>query len=137
MRVNVGDIVLVEFPKFNGEVENAMFLVIHHDCTIIRASTRFQAVKISTNPATFQIELKSSIHTFLRYDSYINCSIISSFIEEQVIQIIGRANQYIINNVLGQLNNYFNSVKSQLEETSLRLETYKLSRERAGDKDVK
>lgn len=115
MRVNIGDIVLLPILKFDGTQEVAMFMVVHHDCEIIQASTRFQAVKISTKPATFQVSLDSNVYSFLKHDSFINCSIISSFIEQQVINIIGRANRYIIENTRNQLLNYFKSVELQLD----------------------
>lgn len=121
MRVNVGDIILVTLLCFDGHTENAMFMVVHHDGDLIKGSTRFQAVKISTKPTTFQVSLRAQCHPFLRYDSFINCSIISSFIEEQVINIVGRANPYIIKTVSTQLSKYFDSVNSQMELMSNRI----------------
>lgn len=114
MRVNVGDFVLLKYLTFNNNVELGIFFIIYHECYDIPASQNFVALKVSTKPSGYQIKIDEGKLHFLDKESYINCSSPHRFQEQQVIQILGRSNDYYINRVLSQLDRLYHTIEDQL-----------------------
>lgn len=114
MRVNVGDFVLLNYLTFTGNVEKGIFFIVYHECYDIPTSQNFVALKVSTKPSGYQIKIdKGKLH-FLDKESFINCSSPHRFQEQQVIQILGRSNDYYINRVLSQLDRFHATMENQL-----------------------
>lgn len=114
MRVNVGDFVLLKYLTFNNNVELGIFFIIYHECYDIPASQNFVALKVSTKPSGYQIKIDEGKLHFLNKESYINCSSPHRFQEQQVLQILGRSNDYYINRVLSQLDRFHHTIEDQL-----------------------
>lgn len=117
MRVNVGDIVTISHPTFDGEFETSMFIVVYHEYKDIPTSNKFSAVKLSTREGGYDIVATKEYLPFLNHDSYILCSSLMKFSETQVINIIGRLNTHYLNKILGQLRRYFDGISKQMIET--------------------
>lgn len=116
MRVNVGDFVLLEYKTFEGEIAKGIFYVIYHECKDIASSTAFSAVKVSSHASGYQIPISSYVFPFLKHDSFINCSSMHRFMEDEVLDIIGRGNNYCLTKVRIQLKSYFLSIRDQLDD---------------------
>lgn len=119
MRVNQGDFVLVNYMNYDNEIVKGIYYIIYHESTILRNSTSFLAAKVSSHSSGFQVPLSASKLPFLKHDSYINCSSIHRFQESEVLDILGRTNDYITRNCKIQLKNLFNEIDSQLIVKSL------------------
>lgn len=116
MRVNVGNVVLVNIRNYKDEMQAAMFVVLKCDCDVpgLETSDRFTAVKISSNSGSFQVPLDSSKLKFLEHDSFINCDSIERFTNSQVYRIVGTISSYYMNRLLSQTSNYFISIQEQM-----------------------
>lgn len=108
MRVNVGDVVLIDYANFAGDVVQGVFVVTYHEAMDDRSSNNFTAIKISTNEYLYQIKLEKSYLPFLEHDSYMNCNQFFRFREQQVRGILGRLTLYYMNKMMVQLQNHFN-----------------------------
>lgn len=113
MRVNVGDVIWAPYLDFQGEIKNAMFVVCYHECNDISTSTNFTAIKISSNPACYQILLQKQYLPFLAHDSYLNCNMQFRFREDQVVSIAGRLNSYYISKMNQQISHYYDAMSNQ------------------------
>lgn len=111
MRVNVGDLVLLEYTNFMGENVNGLFAVIYHESMDNISSSNFNAIKVSTNEYLYQVKLETEYLPFLHHDSYLNCNQVFRFRENQVINILGRLTTYYLNKTLQQINNYNKQVE--------------------------
>lgn len=119
MRVNVGDIVLAQYGKFDGTSTDGLFLVIYHEAYDgMAGSNNFTAIKVSSLPRSYQIPLSRFEAPFLDHDSYINCSTQFRFTENNVHRIFGQVSRSKIQKVMDQLNNYNNSIMKQLHFVS-------------------
>lgn len=114
MRVNVGDVVLIKYRTYQDELVNGLFVVCYHESQNIRASEGFTAIKISSKSGCYQIALLKQATDFIDHDSYINCNMTMKFIEDQVIDIIGRVNKHILNSMILQLEQYHKDMQKQL-----------------------
>lgn len=115
MRVNPGDFITLDYRRFDGTVVKGIYFVIFHEGLQINGSNTFLAAKVSTKHSGFQVPVKSKILKFLKHDSYINVSTIHRFKESEVTKIIGRGNNFIYNNVCGQLDSLLKSAEEQLQ----------------------
>lgn len=115
MRVNIGDVVLLPYLNFHGEVVRAMFLVIYHEAFDGNmASTNFTGVKVSSSEYHYGIELRKEYLPFLHTDSWLNCNQQHRFTEQQVIRRVGVLNPVISYHVLQQIKNYNAKIERQL-----------------------
>jgi hypothetical protein len=119
MRVNVGDVVRInEYRRFDGTIDTkAMFVVLRHGCYDHPGNDNFLAIKVSSNPGLFQVQLLKTYTPFLDNDvSYLNCSNIHTFRESEVRSIIGRLNPYYMNKMAQQFLNCANGVIGQISD---------------------
>lgn len=115
MRVNPGDFVVLDYRNFDGSVVKGIYFVMFHEGLRIKGSNTFLAAKVSTKHSGFQVPVKSKIIKCLKHDSYINVSTLHRFKESEVKKIIGRGNDFIYNNVCGQLTSLVEAAKDQLQ----------------------
>ena len=115
MRVNTGDFVLLDYRNYDGEIVKGIYYIIYHESMVIKNSTSFLAVKVSSHVSGYQVPIAAKACPFLKHDSYINCSSIHRFQESEVIDILGRTNDYITRRVKTQLKSLFGEIDSQLK----------------------
>ena len=117
MRVNIGDVILVPYGTYSGEIKNAVFLVIYHEAYDgNRSSSDFTGIKISSHEYHYGILLKKDFLPFLHHDSYINCNQQHRFSEDQVIKRLGEVNKQSMFNILQQLKNYNAATQRKLNQ---------------------
>ena len=116
MRVNVGDIVLIKYMNFDGEITLGLFAVNYHECKDHPISTNFSAIKVCTKPGCFQVNLLKRYLPFLEHDSFLNCNMQFRFREDQVLKICGRLTTYYLNKMLQQVVSYQCSTNRQLQD---------------------
>lgn len=114
MRVDVGDVVLIDYKEFDGTESTGIYLVIYHESYDIRNSNLFCACKVSTNPSGFQVYLPQTQETYLNHDSYANCTTIHRFSEYQVKGVLGTMTKKSLGLVLNQINKFTKSMGVQL-----------------------
>lgn len=119
MPVNIGDVFIAEYIAFDGQLEKGYFLVYSKDNYWLSGTKTFSAIKICTNPLSYQVELKKEIFPFLDHTSYANCSCQQRFSENQVIKIKGMVNSFILDKIKKQLTNFNNDVCNQLDSAVL------------------
>lgn len=115
MRVNVGDIVLVKYMNFDGEITFGLFAICYHECRDKITSTNFTGIKVCTKPGCYQVNLLKQYLPFLEHDSYLNCNMQIRFREDQVIRICGHLTNYYCNKMFQQMLSYQDSMNRQLE----------------------
>lgn len=116
MRVNVGDIVLAKYLDFDLDIQTAMFVVCYHESYDVRTSSNFTAIKISSNEGCYQIPLLKEYLPFLNHDSFLNCSTMFRFREDQVLKRVGELTPYYLNKMLQQTSNYYRRMSKQITE---------------------
>lgn len=116
MRVNVGDVLLINYMDFEEEIKTAMFVVCYHECYDNLTSGNFTAIKISSHPMCYQVKLLQEYLPFLTHDSYLNCNQMIRFREDQVQGIVGRLTPYYLNKMLQQTQNYFCKMKNEITQ---------------------
>lgn len=131
MRVNTGNVVLVNIINFKDEPQAAMYVVLECDCDLkgLESSDRFTAVKISSNAGLYQVPLSADRLPFLEHDSYINCDSVCRFTNDQAYRIIGTITPYYMNRLLSQTSNYFLSIQEAMVNSipdNLRMEDIKI-----------
>lgn len=115
MRVNVGDFVVINYMTFSGEITKGIFYVVYHESNdVSKSSTAFSAVKVSSTSSGYQIPISSNVFKFLKHDSFINCSSMHRFMENDVLDILGRGNEYTLQRIMTQLNSYYKAIDKQL-----------------------
>ena len=114
MKVDVGDVVLIEFMDYQRVKTTGLFAVFYHESYDIPTSSSFRCIKISTESRSYQVPLQARFHAFLDHDSYLNCTSQFTFLESQVIKIIGRLSPYILDRIVYQLNHLNASTVRQL-----------------------
>lgn len=110
MRVNIGDVVLIDYITFEGEKETGLFTVVYHEASDIRISTNFTAIKVSSEKYCYNVNLEKKYLPFLNHDSFLNCNQFFRFREDQVNGILGRLTPYYLNKTLQQTKNYFKKI---------------------------
>lgn len=115
MSVNIGDIIVAKYIAFDGEIDTGYFLVYSKDNYWLSNTKSFSALKVCTNPLSYQVELKKERFPFLDHTSYINCSCQQRFSEGQVIAIKGVVNGFILDKVKKQLAHFNTDVDNQLD----------------------
>ena len=123
MHVNIGDIILAKYLDFNGTVEDGLFLVYSKDNYWLSKMRSFSALKVCTNPLSYQVPISKKQYPFLDHDSYINCSCQQRFKEvdpENVTEFtkiskLGSVNSYTLDKVRKQLRNFNKDVDEQLQ----------------------
>lgn len=116
MRVNVGDIVVVDYRNLEDELVPGIFVVIYHESKVRRYTNTFNAIKVSTEERCFQIKLLKEYLPMLDHDSYLNCDMQFRFREDNVKSVLGRVTQYYLNKIVQQVNNYNQEVISQVKD---------------------
>lgn len=115
MRVNPGDFILLDYRNHDGEIVKGIFYVVYHESYALKNSTSFIAAKVSSHVSGFQVPIAAKVFTFLKHDSYINCSSLHRFVENEVLDIIGRGNDYCFKRVNTQMKCLFNLIDTQLQ----------------------
>lgn len=111
----VGDIVLLPYTTFNGEMQNALFLIIHHERYIDGdANLNFTGVKISSREYKYSVSLSAQHVKALDHDSFVNVNQQHRFTERQVIRVLGRLNKPSMRIVLLQMKRYFDTIWQQV-----------------------
>lgn len=116
MRVNVGDVILVKYMNFDGEITLGLFVVCYHEYSDNPISTNFTAIKVCTHSGCYQIKLLKFYLPFLDHDSFLNCNMQFRFREDQVLKICGRLTTYYNNKMLQQLLSYQKSMNEGLRK---------------------
>lgn len=111
----MGNVVLVDFIRFDGEVDTGLFLVVNVTADYKAEAQTFTAIKISSNSASFQVALKKCHAPFLQHDSYINCSSVIRLHEDQVKVIVGTVNMHTMRLVRKQFGQFAKQITDQLD----------------------
>jgi len=115
--VNVGDVVYAKYLTSNGEEKLGYFIVISKDSFFVPSFSGYNALKISSNPAMYQIELDAKRFTFLQHTSYINCGHQQRLYPALIVKNLGVVSADILYRIGKQLENFNKDIDKQLDAT--------------------
>jgi hypothetical protein len=115
--VNVGDVVRARYLTYEGIEKIGYFLIISDDKYISHSLKGYNALKISSNGAFYEIELDSSRFTFLDHTSYINCGHQQRLYSKMITKNCGVVSADILCRVVKQLENFNKDINKQLDTT--------------------
>lgn len=114
IKVDIGDVVLIDYVTFDKKIDTGIFVVMYHEATDIPTSNNFTAIKISSEKYCYSVPLMKKYLPFLHHNSFMNCNQQFRFLERQVKAVIGKITPYYFNKMYQQINSYIKSVSDIL-----------------------
>lgn len=112
---NVGDVVYAKYLTYDGVEKIGYFLIISKDSFWLSNLCGYNALKISTDKAFYEIELGCERFGFLQHTSYINCGHQQRLYPSLLVKNCGVVGPDILCRVVKQLENFNKDVNKQLD----------------------
>lgn len=124
--VKIGHVVLCSYLDFEGTLRDGMFVIVGIDKHNNYAT--YEAIKLSTTEASYQVLIRARDLTCLSYDSYLNCTDLQKIASDQCKTILGRLSSKCMSIVKTQIKNawrhFYDQMDEYIEENNLYNQTY-------------